>query len=98
MTWIVVVGSTLVMLLWILVYSFFMSIDFVDEVLILFGGINFWATVLITAAVALGAFITIYGILSKSDHFFSTAIHCQICDDGVLPSRQGHRSRDVGHG
>ncbi|KAF5353971.1 hypothetical protein D9756_007010 [Leucocoprinus leucothites] len=53
MTWIVVVGSTLVMLLWILVYSFFMSIDFVDEVLILFGGIQFWATVVITALLAL---------------------------------------------
>lgn len=54
MTWIVVVGSTLVMMIWILVYSFFMSIDFVDEVLILFGGITFWATVVLTAAVALG--------------------------------------------
>ncbi|KXN91577.1 Phospholipid-transporting ATPase DNF1 [Leucoagaricus sp. SymC.cos] len=53
MTWIVVVGSTLVMLLWILVYSFFMSIDFVEEVLILFGGITFWATVLVTVTVAL---------------------------------------------
>jgi phospholipid-translocating ATPase len=55
MTWIVVVGSTLVMLLWILVYSFFLSSDFVDEVMILFGGIAFWATVVLTAAVALGA-------------------------------------------
>lgn len=54
MTWIVVVGSTLVMLLWILVYSFFMSTDFVDEVLILFGGVQFWATVLMTALLALG--------------------------------------------
>jgi len=54
MTWIVVVGSTLVMLLWILVYSFFMSADFVDEVLILFGGVQFWATVLMTALLALG--------------------------------------------
>lgn len=53
-TWIVVVGSTVVMMLWILVYSFFMSIDFVHEVLILFGGIQFWATVVFTAAVALG--------------------------------------------
>lgn len=47
-------GSTVVMMLWILVYSFFMSIDFVHEVLILFGGIQFWATVVFTAAVALG--------------------------------------------
>ena len=57
MTWIVVVGSTLVMLLWILIYSFFMSTDFVDEVLILFGGVQFWVTVLITALLALGTYI-----------------------------------------
>lgn len=61
-TWIVVVGSTVVMMLWILIYSFFMSIDFVDEVLILFGGIQFWATVLFTTTVALGAFIHIHFI------------------------------------
>lgn len=56
------VGSTVVMMLWILIYSFFMSIDFVDEVLILFGGIQFWATVLFTTTVALGAFIHIHFI------------------------------------
>jgi len=34
-----------------------MSADFMDEVLILFGGIQFWATVLITALLALGTYI-----------------------------------------
>jgi len=57
MTWIVVVGLMLVMLLWILIYSFFMSADFMDKVLILFGSIQFWATVLITALFALGTYI-----------------------------------------
>jgi phospholipid-translocating ATPase len=59
-TWLVVVGSTVVMMLWILIYSFFTSIDFVDEVLILFGGVQFWATVLFTSIVALGAFFHIF--------------------------------------
>ncbi|EEB95167.1 hypothetical protein MPER_05907 [Moniliophthora perniciosa FA553] len=36
-TWIIVFGSTLVMLGWIAVYSFFFSADFIDEVIILGG-------------------------------------------------------------
>ncbi|RDB16619.1 Phospholipid-transporting ATPase DNF1 [Hypsizygus marmoreus] len=52
-TWIVVFGSTIVMMLWILVYSFFITDDFIDEVIILFGGLQFWTTVFLSAAVAL---------------------------------------------
>ncbi|KAE9393504.1 phospholipid-translocating P-type ATPase [Gymnopus androsaceus JB14] len=52
-TWIVVFGSTIVMLLWITVYSFFFSADFIDEVIILFGELTFWTTVIFSAAVAL---------------------------------------------
>ncbi|KAI0064385.1 phospholipid-translocating P-type ATPase [Artomyces pyxidatus] len=52
-TWIVIVGSSLVMVLWIVIYSLFESFDFVDEVQILYGGITFWATVLISVAIAL---------------------------------------------
>ena len=54
MTWIVVFGSTIVMLLWIVVFSFFPSKDFVDEVVVLYGNITFWSTVLLSATVALG--------------------------------------------
>lgn len=54
MTWIAVFGSTVVMLLWIVIYSFFASIDFVDEVVILFGELTFWTTVIFAATVALG--------------------------------------------
>lgn len=53
-TWIVVFGSTVVMLLWIVVYSFFITADFTNEVVILFGTLTFWATVFLSAAVALG--------------------------------------------
>ncbi|KAF8875785.1 phospholipid-transporting ATPase 1 [Infundibulicybe gibba] len=52
-TWAVVFGSSIVMLLWIVVYSFFESNDFYQEVQILFGGLTFWATVLISVTVAL---------------------------------------------
>jgi len=53
-TWVVVFGSSIVMLLWIVVFSFFFSADFIDEVQILFGGLTFWTTVLLTVGVALG--------------------------------------------
>lgn len=46
------------MLLWIVVYSFFFSSDFVDEVIVLFGELTFWTTVVFTAIVALGACVS----------------------------------------
>jgi phospholipid-translocating ATPase len=52
-TWIVVFGSSIVMLLWIVIYSFFTSPDFINEVVVLFGEVTFWATVLATASIAL---------------------------------------------
>lgn len=54
MTWIVVIGSSLVMVLWIVIYSYFPSSDFVEEVAVLFGEITFWATVLLSVFIALG--------------------------------------------
>jgi phospholipid-translocating ATPase len=60
MTWIVVFPSTLVTMGWIAVYSFFQTSDFIDEVIILFGGIPFWATVFLSVVVALG----LYSLLS----------------------------------
>ncbi|OSX62305.1 hypothetical protein POSPLADRAFT_1181423 [Postia placenta MAD-698-R-SB12] len=52
-TWIVVIGSSVVMVLWITVYSFFDTPNFNDEVVVLFGEISFWATVLFSVVVAL---------------------------------------------
>jgi phospholipid-translocating ATPase len=54
MTWIVVIGSSLVMVAWIVIYSFFQSSDFNDEVTVLFGEITFWATVIVSVFIALG--------------------------------------------
>ncbi|KII85635.1 hypothetical protein PLICRDRAFT_115926 [Plicaturopsis crispa FD-325 SS-3] len=52
-TWIVVIGSSLVMVAWIIIYSFFPSSDFVDEVTVLFGEMTFWATVVVSVFIAL---------------------------------------------
>lgn len=54
LTWIVVFGSTVVMMLWIVIYSFLPSTDFIDEVIILFGNVTFWSVVLFTTVVAIG--------------------------------------------
>lgn len=44
------------MLLWIVIYSFFESNDFNDEVVVLFGNVPFWACVVISVVIALGEF------------------------------------------
>lgn len=52
-TWIVNIGSSLAMMAWIIIYSFFDSPDFNDEVVVLFGNIVFWASVVVAVVVAL---------------------------------------------
>jgi phospholipid-translocating ATPase len=60
-TWVVGIGSSLVMLLWIVIYSFlpvntfFSNTDgFIDEVEILFSNVTFWTTIVFSVLVALG--------------------------------------------
>ncbi|KAG1731761.1 hypothetical protein EDB19DRAFT_1736425 [Suillus lakei] len=59
-TWVVVIGSSLVMILWIVIYSFipvntfFSNMDgFINEVEILFSNVTFWTTVVFSVLVAL---------------------------------------------
>ncbi|TDL16037.1 phospholipid-translocating P-type ATPase [Rickenella mellea] len=52
-TWVVIVGSSLVMVIWVAVYSLFDSVDFNDEVIVLYGEVTFWAAVLLTCSLAL---------------------------------------------
>ncbi|KAI6101652.1 hypothetical protein EDD16DRAFT_1648774 [Pisolithus croceorrhizus] len=59
-TWIVVIGSSLVMILWVVIYSYFPPNNFftstgafVDEVEILFGNLVFWCSVVFSVLVAL---------------------------------------------
>lgn len=56
-TWIAVVGSMLIMCLWVTVYSFFHTISFNNEVIILFGTVGFWTTVVITIMLAIGEYL-----------------------------------------
>ncbi|CAG7850226.1 Putative phospholipid-transporting ATPase C24B11.12c [Serendipita indica DSM 11827] len=53
-TWIAVVGSMLLMCVWVVVYSFFESISFNQEAIVLFSTIGFWATVVFSIILALG--------------------------------------------
>ncbi|KAF7377408.1 P-type phospholipid transporter [Mycena sanguinolenta] len=56
LTWIVVFGSTIVMMAWIVIFSFFFSSDFIDEEQVLFGELTFWTTIVVTSLICLGAF------------------------------------------
>ena len=42
------------MIIWIAIYSLFNTVDFNDEVVILYGNFTFWATVFLTVAIAIG--------------------------------------------
>ncbi|KZV96713.1 phospholipid-translocating P-type ATPase [Exidia glandulosa HHB12029] len=54
MTWFVVVGSCIVTFAWVGIYSLFPSIQFQDEVVVLFGNVQFWTTFALTVVVAIG--------------------------------------------
>ncbi|EJD40340.1 phospholipid-translocating P-type ATPase [Auricularia subglabra TFB-10046 SS5] len=54
MTWFVVIGSCVVVMLWVGVYSFFPSVQFQDEVVVLFGNMQFWGTFGVTIVISLG--------------------------------------------
>lgn len=56
LTWIIIIGSSLIMLLWIVIYSFFESSDFVDEIIVLCTNTTFWLTVLASVVIALGEY------------------------------------------
>jgi len=92
MTWIVVVGSTVVMLLWIIVYSFFSTPDFNGEVTVLFGTMTFWSTVFLTATICLGATLILQRRFETQLDLYSPTIYCQILDCCVFSIGQGHHS------
>lgn len=45
------------MIIWVAIYSTVTSVDFIDEVIILYGSANFWASVLISVILALSKFL-----------------------------------------
>lgn len=77
-TWVVVIGSSLVMVAWIIIYSFFESSDFNDEVTVLFGNVTFWATVVVSVTVSLGRCLRVSDILLLIHTFHSTTFHRKV--------------------
>ncbi|KAK2467632.1 hypothetical protein APHAL10511_000487 [Amanita phalloides] len=53
MTWYGLIKSSVSIVMWIGIYSFFPSSDMMGEVFILFGNLQFWTTVLLSVTVAL---------------------------------------------
>ena len=87
------------MLLWIVIYSFFQSGDFNDEVVILFGNVIFWATVVVSVVIALGMIICIRGIhVLLKTLFYSTTIFDQVRFDLIPTPRSRYCPGDVGPG
>jgi len=66
------------MLLWIVIYSFFPSNDFRDEVAILFASVPFWSSVLLSVTVALGVLCTPSHITFFLTHPHSSQIALQV--------------------
>ncbi|KAJ7444617.1 phospholipid-transporting ATPase 1 [Mycena galericulata] len=100
MTWVVVIGSTVVMMLWIVIFSFFFSVDFIDEVVVLFGELTFWTTVLVATFIALAPrFIikylsTVYAPLDK-DIVREMWVQGDLKDQLGLSHRNGKRRRGL---
>jgi phospholipid-translocating ATPase len=56
-TWFIVVGSNVVMLLWVAVYSLFTTSTFTSEFVELLGTIDFWASVILSVVLAVGMYL-----------------------------------------
>ncbi|KAH7868232.1 phospholipid-transporting ATPase 1 [Lentinula edodes] len=99
-TWIVIFGSTISMMLWITVYSFFFSSDFINEVIILFGELTFWTTVIFSAAVALAPRFIIKFINSAyfpldKDIIRESWVRGDLKDQLGIGHRKGNRQKDI---
>ncbi|KAJ6564618.1 hypothetical protein B0H19DRAFT_1141557 [Mycena capillaripes] len=97
-TFIVVFGSTIVMMAWIAVFSFFFSADFIDEVVVLFGELTFWTTIFVTTLIALAPrfiakyYTTVYMPLDK-DIVREMWVLGDLKDQLGLTHRNGKRRR-----
>ncbi|KAF7313954.1 P-type phospholipid transporter [Mycena chlorophos] len=102
LTWVVVFGSTIVMMLWIVIYSFFLSSDFIDEFIVLFGELTFWTTVVLTSAIALAPrfcikyYSTVYHPLDK-DIVREMWVRGDLKDQLGIAHRNGKSRRIVDH-
>jgi phospholipid-translocating ATPase len=84
-TWVIIPGSSLVMLLWIVLYSFFESFDFGHEVQRLFGGITFWVTVVLAVAIALREFTKLSSFAYSSLDFLVPRVLVKFVSTSFAP-------------
>ncbi|KAJ7100830.1 hypothetical protein B0H15DRAFT_462680 [Mycena belliarum] len=99
LTWVVVIGSTVVMMSWIVIFSFFFSADFIDEAVVLFGELTFWTTVVVASTIALAPrFIVKY--YSTVYMPFDKDIVREMWVKGDLKDQLGigHRNGKIRHG
>jgi hypothetical protein len=83
------------MLLWIVIYSFFESFDFIDEVQRLCGGVTFWAAVTLSVAIALRGLLSRLAFFTPHS-FHSSACSCEVRLDFIRPPGCRHHSLFVG--
>ncbi|KAF7369277.1 P-type phospholipid transporter [Mycena venus] len=98
LTWIVVFGSTIVMMAWIVIFSFFFSADFINEEQVLFGELTFWTTVVVTSLICLAPrfiikyYSTVYSPLDK-DIVREMWVMGDLKDQLGIPHHNGKRRR-----
>ncbi|KAA1479229.1 phospholipid-translocating P-type ATPase [Dentipellis sp. KUC8613] len=91
-TWVVVIGSSLAMVLWIAIYSFFPTFDFQDEVIILFGNVIFWATVVLSVVLAIAPRL-LYKFVTSTYSPLDSDIVREMWVKGDLKDRLGIKHR-----
>ena len=70
------------MVLWILIYSFFETPNFNDEVIILFSEVSFWATVIVSVVIALGMHSSVM-VRQSTDTTHSSALLREVLQERV---------------
>ncbi|KAG8905464.1 hypothetical protein FRB99_008905 [Tulasnella sp. 403] len=91
--WLVTVGSIVVCLLWIAVYSFLESIDFNNEVVLLFSTVDFLATLVLTIVIAIAPRY-LYKYASRTYRPLDKDIVREMWVQGDLKDRLGLGHRD----
>ncbi|KAG8972229.1 hypothetical protein FRB90_010283 [Tulasnella sp. 427] len=93
--WFVTIGSSLFMIIWIMVYSAFESIDFNNEFILLFSTVDFLATLVLTVVIALAPRY-IYKYAVRTYHPLDKDIVREMWVQGDLKDRLGlgHRGKN----
>ncbi|KAG8918881.1 hypothetical protein FRC01_001607 [Tulasnella sp. 417] len=92
--WFVTIGSSLFMILWIMVYSAFESVDFNNEFILLFSTVDFLATLVLTVMISLAPRY-LYKYAARTYHPLDKDIVREMWVQGDLKDRLGlnHRGK-----